>query len=68
MKYIEFRERIKSDLESCPEGLTWIELRMRNALPYQRACPDWTRHLEKDIGLKRVKRRGYGNALVWMLE
>lgn len=67
MRYVEFRDAIHSDLRKHPEGFTWEELRERNRLPYDRPCGNWTRRLETEIELKRVKRSGKGNALVWML-
>lgn len=63
MKYTEFRDQIKQALQRRPEGLTWKELRDRLGLPYERACPAWTRQLEAEINLTREK--GSGRALVW---
>jgi len=65
MTYGEYRDTIRSALEAQPKGLTWVELRELRGLPYVRPCPEWTRRLERDIGLERKKRRG--NALVWKL-
>jgi hypothetical protein len=66
MKYIEFRDLIKTELIKNPEGCTWTVLRNRLALPYERACPTWVQKLEKEISLKRCK--GSGRALVWKIE
>gem|GEM_PF-321731 len=65
MKYIEFRDLIKTELIKNPEGCTWTELRNWLALPYERACPTWVQKLENEIGLKRSK--GMGRALVWKI-
>ena len=65
MKYIEFRDAIAKELRRTPEGLTWVELRERLDLPYDRPCPEWTGQLEKEIGLSRVK--GSTRALVWRI-
>ncbi|HSI32685.1 MAG: hypothetical protein ACAI43_17605 [Phycisphaerae bacterium] len=66
MRYTEFRDAIRGALRQNGAGLTWAELRERLALPYDRACPEWTKDLEREIGLVRVK--GAGRALVWRLE
>lgn len=63
MRYVEFREAVRQELQQTPGGLTWQELRDRLDLPYDRACPTWTRQLEEEIDLSRV--RGSGRALVW---
>ncbi len=63
MRYVEFRDTIAGELRTTPEGLTWVELRDRLELPYDRPCPTWTRQLEEEIGLMRVK--GDGRALLW---
>lgn len=65
MKYIEFRDLIKTELIKNPEGCTWTELRDRLALPYERPCPTWVQKLEKEIKLKRCK--GQGWAFVWKI-
>jgi len=65
MKFIDFRDEIKKELCRNPEGLTWIELREKLDLPYERPCPAWVQRLEKEIDLTR--RKGYGRALVWMI-
>ena len=67
MRYTEFREAIRSELLKSREGLTWKELKERKQLPYDRPCGTWTRWLEKEIGLRRDKREGSGNSLVWSL-
>jgi hypothetical protein len=63
MRYIEFRDAIEGLLPRPPGGLTWSETRDRLDLPYDRACPTWTRKLEGEIGLTR--RKGVRRALVW---
>ena len=64
MRYEEFREAIRRELARSRAGLTWGELRDRLALPYERACPEWTRRLEEEIGLVRGKGEK-GSAFVW---
>ena len=65
MKYIDFRDVIKNELSKNSEGLTWVELRDRLDLPYERPCPTWVQRLEKEIGLTRCK--GQSRALVWKI-
>jgi len=65
MRYTEFRDTVRADLERNPQGLTWGELRERNGLPYDRPCPTWVKALERDIGLSRKRRRG--KAFLWQL-
>ena len=67
MRYIEFREAIHTELLKHEQGLTWKELRKRGRLPYERPCGAWTKWLEREIGLRRIKRQGSGNSLVWTL-
>ena len=66
MKYVEFRDAIAKALRRNRCGLTWVKLRDTLDLPYERPCPNWTRRLEEEIGLSRVK--GEGRALVWKIE
>ncbi len=63
MRYHEFRDAIRGELFRHPSGLTSVRLRARLDLPYDRPCPEWTRRLEKEIGLTRTK--GEGRALMW---
>lgn len=65
MHYTEFKAAIQQHLKRKREGATWVELREALALPYERACPEWTRRLEEEIGL--VRRKGAGRALVWRI-
>ena len=65
MTYQAFRDTIRAALNEQESGLTWAQLRDQYALPYERACPTWTRQLEEEIGLRREK--GSGRALVWRL-
>lgn len=65
MTYHEFKSAIQQHLRRSRAGTTWVELRDKLGLPYERACPEWTRRLEEDIGLVRSK--GAGRALVWGL-
>lgn len=63
MHYVEYKTTIQQHLKRKRQGATWLELRETLALPYERACPEWTRRLEEEIGL--VRRKGTGRALVW---
>ena len=63
MRYTEYRDTIHRRLRRTAAGLTWSELRDQLDLPYDRPCPNWTKRLEKEIGLTRTK--GSGRALVW---
>jgi len=65
MRYIDFRDSILGELRRHPDGLTWVQLQKRLALPYDRPCPAWTKQLEQEIGLSR--RKGTGRALVWKI-
>lgn len=65
MTYEAFRDAIQSALCRYRDGLTWAQLRDQFDLPYERACPTWTRQLEEEIGLRREK--GQGRALIWRL-
>jgi hypothetical protein len=66
MRYTEYRDAIAGALRRRARGMTWDELRVQLVLPYERPCPAWTKQLEQDLGLTRVK--GEGRALVWKLE
>jgi hypothetical protein len=65
MRYTDFRDSIRRELQRHATGLTWAELQQRLHLPYTRPCPEWTKHLEQDIGLTRTK--GSGKALIWRI-
>ena len=65
MKYNEFREQIREELEENPGGKTWKQLREARSLPYRTPCPEWVKRLEKEIGLDRTEKRG--KALLWRL-
>jgi hypothetical protein len=65
MRYTDFRDSIERELRRNTNGLTWSELQQRLELPYARPCPEWTKQLQADIGLRRVK--GSGKALVWQV-
>ncbi|WP_395753177.1 hypothetical protein [Prosthecobacter sp.] len=66
MSYHEFKSAIQQHLRRSRAGATWVELRDKLGLPYERPCPEWTRRLEEDIGLVRSK--GSGRALVWAVK
>ena len=63
MTYSLFKNLIQTDLRKRSTGRTWKELRSDLALPYDRPCPEWTKKLEREIGLTRKK--GEGRELVW---
>jgi len=42
MRFSEFKDAIDRELRRSPQGLTWLELRRRLKLPYDRPCPTWT--------------------------
>lgn len=65
MRYVDYRDSIHAELRRIGTGLTWVQLQSRLDLPYDRPCPAWTRQLEKDIGLRRIK--GSGRSLIWRL-
>lgn len=66
MRYAEFKDEIRAELQRTPDGLTWAELRDRLDLPYERPCPTWVKRMEAEIGLRRAK--GAGRAYLWRLE
>ena len=65
MRYVEFRDAIRGELSRNPTGLTWVELRSRLSLPYDRPCPEWTKRLQEDIDLRRVT--GEGREKIWKI-
>jgi hypothetical protein len=65
MLYTDFRKTIETELRRTAAGLTWSQMRSRLNLPYDRPCPTWTKQLESEIGLRRVK--GEGRSLVWKI-
>ncbi len=66
MTYPEFKDTIQSALKKRRHGATWNEIKLAHGLPYERPCPEWTRRLEREIGLRR--RKGDSRALVWSLQ
>jgi len=66
MKYTEFRDSIRNELERNPAGRTWKEIKVSLDLPYQRPCPTWVAELEKNIGLDRSEKKG--RELLWRLK
>jgi hypothetical protein len=65
MSFDDFKKAVESELKKKPAGATWSELKKDRRLPYDRPCPEWTRRLEKEIGL--VRRKGGSRSLVWCL-
>ena len=66
MRYIDFRDQIRNELQQNPDGLTYPQLRETLNLPYKSPCQEWVHRLEKEIGLFRIK--GGGRALIWKVE
>lgn len=66
MRYVDFKEAVRSALITRPDGLTWKELRDCLGLPYRVPCPEWVGRLEEDIGLRRNEKKG--RALLWKLQ
>jgi len=64
MRYVEFRDSIRSYLRSHREGATWKELKTKIGLPYDIPCPTWVHRMESEIGLARVSGTG---GKVWKL-
>ena len=65
MTYVAYRTSIAGELKRHRTGRTWSELQSRLKLPYARPCPEWTRKMEREIGL--VREKGDGPALVWRI-
>lgn len=65
VRYTEFRDAIVETLSQQVVGLTWQQLRDQLKLPYDRPCPEWTKRLEEEVDLVRIK--GTGRALIWKL-
>ena len=65
MRYVDFRDTIREELQRNPAGLTWAELKARLHLPYDRPCPTWIRQMEQEIGLLRA--RDSGRAQIWRI-
>lgn len=63
MRYVDFRDAIKSELRRVPAGLTWADLKQRLQLPYDSPCPEWVNRMEQEIGLSR--QRVSGRAFTW---
>jgi hypothetical protein len=65
LRYTDFKEVICAELEHHPEGLTWMELKVRLALSYERPCPTWVQRLEEETGL--VRTRNPGRPATWTI-
>jgi antitoxin component of MazEF toxin-antitoxin module len=65
MTYEEFRDKIKGVLQYNDKGMTWTQI--RNQLKLNQVVPNnkWVRHMEKDIGLIRVK--GKDGIVLWRI-
>jgi len=65
MTFEQFKQQVARTLGNYPAGLTRQELRQKAQLPYDRPCPEWTKRLEKELGLNRTDKQG--NSLVWKI-
>ncbi len=63
--YEDFKNSVNNILGRYPIGLTWTQI--KDKLNYHQKAPNnqWVRKLEKDIGLKRIRR---GKEMIWNLE
>ncbi len=55
MSYEQFRDRIKTVLESSEKPLTWTEIRTTAQLAQKFPNNQWVHRMEKDISLMREK-------------
>jgi hypothetical protein len=66
MRDCDFRDQIHSALRRSRSGKTWAALKSELKLPYDRPCPEWTKRLEQEIGLRRTP--GTGRSLLWAVD
>jgi len=66
MTYLLFKNLVQTDLRKRSTGKTWKELKSDLALLSDRPCPEWTKRLEREIGL--IRRKGTGRELVWSVK
>ncbi len=55
MPYEEFRDRVRTTIESSEAPLTWTEIRTRAKLPQAFPNNQWVHRMEKDTGLMRER-------------
>jgi DNA-directed RNA polymerase subunit RPC12/RpoP len=65
MTYEEFRDRVRSVLESTGHGVTWTQIRTAAKLPQMYPNNRWVRRMEDDIGLLRS--RDHASIIHWQL-
>jgi hypothetical protein len=65
MTYVAFKSAIVGELKKHRAGKTWKALRADLGLPYDHPCPEWTRRMEREIGL--VREKGVARVLVWRI-
>lgn len=64
MSYEEFKDSIKEQLESYPQGLSWTEIREKAGLYQKFPNNQWVHRLEEDIGLIRERVK---DKLIWRI-
>lgn len=64
VRYEEFRQKVLKLLMDQPEGLTWMEIKVKLNLPQRVPSNKWVSMLERDIGLVRIKE---AKGIVWRL-
>jgi len=65
MTYEEFRDRIRTELQRNPDGMTWTELKRKLRLPQKVPNNKWVNQMMKDIGLTRTRA---DRGTVWRLK
>ena len=56
MHYEKFIELIQNELVKHPDGLTWVELKNKLNLPFDRPCQTWIYQMEQEIDLTRSRK------------
>ena len=62
--YELFKKKVYGKLRSYKNGLTWTEIREKTGLPQKVPYNAWTKRLEKEINLQRVKD---ARGVVWLI-
>jgi hypothetical protein len=65
MTYEEFRDKIRTELQRNPDGMTWTELKRKLRLPQKVPNNKWVNQMMKDIGLTRTRA---DRGTVWKLK
>lgn len=66
MRFVDFRDKILTELSKNDSGLTWKQLKDKLSLPYKQPCPEWVKRMELENGLVRTK--GSGKAYLWTVQ